>query len=71
MAMRRKKISVKENCQAQRDNLDGAKNKSLKSSSLFSSPRHYLIGMAAALGVVGFYLGLITLTSDWYNAREL
>ena len=25
--------------------------------------------MAAALSVVGFYLGLITLTSDWYNAR--
>ena len=29
----------------------------------------YLIGMAASVGVVGFYLGLLTLTSDWYNAR--
>lgn len=31
--------------------------------------RPYLIGVAAATGVVGFYLGLLTLTSDWYNAR--
>ncbi len=31
--------------------------------------RPYLIGVAVAVGVVGFYLGLITLTSDWYNAR--
>ena len=31
--------------------------------------RPYLIGLAASLGVVGFYLGLLTLTSDWYNAR--
>jgi len=29
----------------------------------------YLIGMASSAGVVGFYLGLLTLTSDWYNAR--
>jgi hypothetical protein len=28
-----------------------------------------LIGLAASLGVVGFYLGLLSLTSDWYNAR--
>jgi Cu+-exporting ATPase len=38
-------------------------------AALLSSPRPYLIGVAAALLVVGFYLGLITLTSDWYNAR--
>jgi cation transport ATPase len=31
--------------------------------------RPYLIGPAVAMGVVGFYLGLLTLTSDWYNAR--
>jgi cation transport ATPase len=31
--------------------------------------RPYLIGVAAAIAVVGFYLGLLTLTSDWYNAR--
>ncbi len=29
----------------------------------------FLIGVTASLGVVGFYLGLLTLTSDWYNAR--
>lgn len=29
----------------------------------------FLIGIAAALGLVGFYLGLLTLTSDWYNAK--
>jgi hypothetical protein len=28
-----------------------------------------IIGIAAAFGVVGFYLGLLTLTSDWYNAK--
>ena len=31
--------------------------------------KSYLFGTAAAIGVVGFYLGLLTLTSDWYNAR--
>jgi copper chaperone CopZ len=36
----------------------------------FAQPRPYLIGMTAALGVVGFYLGLITLTADWYFARS-
>jgi len=29
----------------------------------------YLVGGTAALGVVGFYLGFLTLTSDWYTAR--
>ncbi len=29
----------------------------------------YLIGTTAGLGVVGFYLGFLTLTSDWYSAR--
>ena len=29
----------------------------------------YLIGTTAAFGVVGFYLGFLTLTSDWYTAR--
>ena len=36
----------------------------------FAQPRPYLVGLAAALGVVGFYLGLITLTADWYFARS-
>jgi hypothetical protein len=29
----------------------------------------YVIGLAAAAGVVGFYLGLNTLISDWDSAR--
>jgi copper chaperone CopZ len=37
-------------------------------SGSFSHLSPYLIGAAAALGVVGFYLGLLTLTSDWHNA---
>jgi copper chaperone CopZ len=32
-------------------------------------PYPYLIGAAAAIGVVAFYLGLLTLVSDWYNAK--
>jgi copper chaperone CopZ len=36
----------------------------------FAQPRPYLVGLAAGLGVVGFYLGLITLTADWYFARS-
>jgi len=32
-------------------------------------PYPFFIGIASALAVVGFYLGLLTLTSDWYNAK--
>ncbi|RJX28424.1 MAG: hypothetical protein C4525_16870 [Desulfarculus sp.] len=32
--------------------------------------RPYLIGLAAALAVLSFYLGLVTLTSDWQSARS-
>lgn len=32
-------------------------------------PYPCIIGIAAAIGVVGFYMGLLTLTSDWFNAR--
>jgi len=32
-------------------------------------PYPFFIGIAAALAVVGFYLGLLTLTSDWYSAK--
>ena len=35
----------------------------------FSYPRAYLFGAAAALAIIGFYLGMNTLTSDWYFAR--
>jgi len=32
-------------------------------------PYPFFIGIVAALGVIGFYFGLLTLTSDWANAR--
>ncbi len=41
----------------------------LESPSLLSTPHPYLAGVAISLSVVGFYLGLITLTSDWDNAK--
>lgn len=53
--------------QGESEDLEQPTSHSLR--ELLCSPRPYLIGAAAALGVVGFYLGLITLTSDWYNAR--
>ena len=28
-----------------------------------------VLGIVAALAVIGFYIGLITLNSDWYNAK--
>ena len=31
--------------------------------------RPLFFGIAAGLAVIGFYLGLISLTSDWYNAK--
>ncbi len=53
----------------QTDDLEGTKSKVGRVAGPFSRPRPYLIGVAVAVGVIGFYLGLITLTSDWYNAR--
>ncbi len=41
-------------------------NKSSQSVTILAP---YLIGLAAALGVIGFYLGLLTLTSNWYFAK--
>jgi copper chaperone CopZ len=35
----------------------------------FSNPRAYLLGVLASFGIVGIYLGMNTLTSDWYFAR--
>lgn len=34
------------------------------------SVKPYMFGIAAAVGVIGFYLGLLTLVSDWYNAKS-
>ncbi len=39
------------------------------SSRVNIGPYPYLIGSAAAIGVVAFYLGLLTSVSDWYNAK--
>ena len=34
-----------------------------------SSPHAYLLGILAAFAIVGIYLGMNTLTSNWYFAR--
>jgi cation transport ATPase len=41
----------------------------LLSKQTFSA-KPYLIGVTATAGVIGFYLGLLTLVSDWYNATS-
>ena len=51
------------------DNLDEIISRQRLLSRQVFSPPPLLIGVAAAIAVVGFYLGLITLVSDWYNAR--
>ncbi|NOX33705.1 MAG: hypothetical protein GXP56_08190 [Deltaproteobacteria bacterium] len=38
-------------------------------SAFFTSPAPYIKGGLAALAIIGFYLGLLTLTSDWYFAK--
>lgn len=43
--------------------------KPLHIKGLFSERAPYLIGALAAAGVIGFYLGLQTLASDWSSAR--
>ena len=35
----------------------------------FASPRAYLLGILAAFAIVGIYLTMNTLTSDWYFAK--
>lgn len=40
----------------------------LLSKKTFSNVKPYLFGIATAAGVIGFYLGLLTIVSDWYNA---
>lgn len=44
-----------------------AQNPTPSASKIGAKP--VIIGMIAAVGILGFYLGLITLTSDWYNAK--
>ena len=40
-----------------------------RTSNRNPGPYPFFIGIAAALGVVVFYFGLLTLTSDWNNAK--
>lgn len=35
----------------------------------FSNPRAWLLGLLASFAIVGIYLGMNTLTSDWYFAK--
>ena len=35
----------------------------------FSNPRSYLFGVIASFAIVGVYLGMNTLTADWYFAK--
>jgi hypothetical protein len=51
-------------CCSESENLEN------NSFSRNTSPYPYLIGITAAVGAIGFYLGLLTITSDWYNAWE-
>lgn len=39
------------------------------SQTLYSKLTPFLIGLGAAFGVIMFYLGMLTLTSDWYFAK--
>ncbi len=51
------------------DQMRGGRSKSVSLTGLLVSPRPYLFAGATILCVIGFYLGLLTLTSDWYNAK--
>lgn len=48
----------------------GLSRSSDKPIGLFSNPRAYLFGTLAAFGIVGIYLGMNTLTADWYFAKD-
>ena len=51
-------------------NKDKEKHRASCCAITTSRPRKpFIYGSTAAFVMVGFYLGLITLTSDWYNAK--
>jgi len=50
-------------------NTTNHKKNQTDSSQVNIGPYPYLIGSVAAIGVIAFYLGLLTLVSDWYNAK--
>jgi len=54
---------------SQEDQMKGGRSKSVSLTNLLASPRPYLFAGATIFCVIGFYLGLVTLTSDWYNAK--
>lgn len=51
------------------DNAGSVPDRNVDISRCTVGPYPYLVGTAASLVAVGFYLGVITLTSDWSNAR--
>jgi cation transport ATPase len=54
------------------ENKKGADPKTECCSAFFnwsSNPRSYLYGVLASIAIVGVYLGMNTLTADWYFAR--
>jgi len=40
-----------------------------QSGNCFSNPRSYIFGAIASFAIVGVYLGMNTLTADWYFAK--
>lgn len=62
-------VSENSHIENKSDNLDETISRQRLLSKQVFSPPPLLIGLAVAIAVVGFYLGLITLVSDWYNAR--
>ena len=55
-----------------RDKIEGSKHNLdsyEQAFSWFSNPRSYLYGALASIAIVGVYLGMNTLTADWYFAK--
>jgi cation transport ATPase len=63
------KAAVKAQGYSLLDKQEDSAKEAFEDSHLPMGLKPFLIGVTASLGVVGFYLGLLTLTSDWYNAR--
>lgn len=57
------KLQTEKDVEIRPDNLQD------RSSNRSAGPFPFFIGIAAALGIFGFYFGLLTLTSDWNNAK--
>lgn len=55
---------------SQEKTMDNPVKQNSVSKTTFPNVKPYLFGAAAAAGVIGFYLGLLTIVSDWYNATS-